>query len=1009
MYWQVKINLTFLLVLIFWGMSFLIARPDAFAQAALSNKESQKNNQADDAIATPKKKYTLKEVKEGKIYLLDELQLDEYKKWNVDFKTVVLDLIKQTNRSVILHLAKSLELQDNKDGRTSLSTGNILTLREALLKNLSQTENTNITTKSLIGENLLGGSDGVILKSADVFEYYNNKLENVTESHIVLHGNVSIVFSGYTVTAQQVTLNADKKLILFAGNVVIQHASIEFQTEKYIIDLNDDKGFAFDFKGRQLNNYYRGEIIKFNSQDHITIENARLTFTSNQDPHYFIYASEYNRYGADTTQIDNISFFVHNHPFFYFPFFMQADYDFGINFSFGNTQHEGYYILFDISTKLGLLGDVGLTLNAYEKLGTYVRLVNKRNWQWQEYNLDVAYARYLVNENITINPLSYTFHATDRLDQDVRNRYRIDYSHSLNLADASNAIFKNTLQWKIKEVTDPFFSSDLERRLPSFDIFDFFLNPDAIEERLYQRRATDVKGYSLAYALQTTQINFQLQGNWNYANHENKEILDVNASERWESALNRIIFPSTRVEYADVLDPLPKKLEEHTRSFYLDTSYKINLHYVSEEHYKSIKPYPFERHVDNLNLSTSASKNWHLNQEAKVNKIVSSRYNSSASFGYQKQWGGEELGNNYINNNYRNTFFNLGFSQGVIFYLPAFKARNEWLKSYDIRAMLPVWQLGADYRLNLKSEPDDQGLLELNFDTYAAHQVNLNSTINWNWYGLFFIPYFDVKHDFKTIASYSLLPEKNNEDEYLDVEFNLERLFYFTSELSSKGNWAKIFHFDNDLKMRFFDPVTKEMNYSLQENHFRLKWVMRNMLLRKGLLTRFNILIDYNWQYFFLKESYLNDYMNAKLVFALKFIEHWDVTFTLITENNQASRYFGHKAEEINFQRVDFFTDLSGSLGLLGFEEQKQGLFKFKGLDVSVYHDLDSWYARLSYSFYPVVLPSQTGSVKGFYFDHRVAFEINIKLDAVSEEVRKLRGLLPDLKRNFKPPIFDNL
>ena len=940
---------------------------------------------------------SLDNLSKGDFYIINDLNVESKEQWSVNFKEVVINMVKQTNQGVLKSLADSLNLLYSNDT-------DLLALQSEILNHLETFDSPKkkeIPKKKLF-PNI--SNSGIILKNADILESYAEQTKNSEEQIVKLFGNIEIFYQDITIYANQAILNTSSKQIFFQDQVSLHAGQMDAEADNLILDIEKKTGFALKIKGNVDSNYYTGDLLKINSDTHITIEKAAITFTSNEHPEYIIRADSFDYFGSQSMILENIIMYIHNQPFFYFPFFMQDPFGTGVELYFGNTRREGYYLLMSLSLKIPLLNQLDLEFNTYEKIGTYFRIKNSNDFSWNYYELDLAFSRYLFNENIPSDTLlRYTFHTTDRLDQDVRYRYKVNYNHKLSLHDPDQSLLKNTVYWNINYSSDPFFTSDLERNLPKLDLFD--LIGSSTQEGLYINNPYNRRRYLVDYHIGIKQFGFQLRSQWEYANRENKSVLDKTSYESWDNALDYVVLPYIKFTYQDTIDPVPSNDEKKRDFGYLNLNYNLSVGVSIRESYERVAPYNFERNENDLNFLGSLSRRWLWNTQGKAFTIFDFQYFPTFQFNYKKKWGGEELGEVYINQNKDNTYYQVAFNQGASFNFPATKIKEKWHNSYDIDSMFPTLNLKFNYRIKRRSVLKNKEILDFNFDEFTDHNFGASSTVIWPWYGLFLIPYLDGSHIGKVAFNYNLIPDFG--DLTASDFFNESRFININGSWAYRGTYRNFLAYSSELLVDFYDEKESKVYTQVTQNSFSTTFKFENFFKKtKDLLRLDQLHATYTWNYYFESINYLLDTMTFQWLLRFNVIKYWQFDVAFNSLNNQAFLYFEEKANQFGVNQINFFQDIAASLGFLGSNQLKNSLFKIQRFNFSLVHDLESWYVRLDYSVYPVVLPTQSGALKGFYFDQKISFEINLKPEHSPNKQNP--QLFSPWNTDIRPSVFEN-
>ena len=164
------------------------------------------------------------------------------------------------------------------------------------------------------------------------------------------------------------------------GNLVISNASIVVKGDRLIFDINEKRGFIYKPHGILDKLVYRGELGKLNSENHLTLKNIRGTYETNEKPTFSFRAGTFETYGDGRYILENISFNVHNQPFYYFPFLHGRPLWHRDSHSLWGDRERGFFMESSFSPNLPKINRLDVDLNIYEKVGGYLRLGNANNY-----------------------------------------------------------------------------------------------------------------------------------------------------------------------------------------------------------------------------------------------------------------------------------------------------------------------------------------------------------------------------------------------------------------------------------------------------------------------------------------------------------------------------------------------------------------------------------------------------------------------------------------------------
>ncbi len=364
---------------------------------------------------------------------------------------------------------------------------------------------------------------------------------------------------------------------------------------------------------------------------------------------------------------------------------------------------------------------------------------------------------------------------------------------------------------------------------------------------------------------------------------------------------------------------------------------------------------------------------------------------------------------------------NYALTANFLFNFPSAQRVNVWAAAYDYRSMLPFFsfELGYSERLFTSEERLAEGL-PYNFDRYSSRALNSSFSTTHKGYGLFYVPKLDYIFNYNLALSYDLTPVENEDGEYLSTNIFTDNSFWHESRLGNFGgsfnldfvyqyyleNFININNhftyslFDANTDTIFAELITYKFNFGI---NYTLASTSTNYVQFKNLGFAFN------WGYYFRERDYLSDNMSLSLSFSLDIVQRYSISFSLNSYNNDAYRYFPEKAAAQGVDTVNFFEDVFASMGFRGVDGQLSGLFKLNSFTFALQHDIGDWFAQFSYTFVPTGYSDD--SLRGYYLEHRISFEVNLKpeRDPRGSVTSSNDPFFEEIKEDLGADIFSNV
>ena len=495
----------------------------------------------------------------------------------------------------------------------------------------------------------------LVLENADILESMVIKKKHVSENIVEISGKVRIRYNSTIIEAEKLVINADTEIVFAEGNLKLYDNNVYVEGEKAILNIRTERGFIYRPEGKldQLN--YKGQLAKINTPGHITLKNIYGTYDTNEKPIFRLRAGTLNRYGGDINIMENLTLGVHNHPFLYFPFYMQDHYGTGVTLRYGITKNEGIFLENKITPFFPGINRLEIDLNFYQKVGAYLRLANENSYPNHNYKFSLALARYLRGEYPIDDEVFYTTFLGEDFHREIEYRYKLDYQHRFNLTPENlkdkgiNTSFlfnlKKTGVDKIERNNDPFFTFDLENRSPKQWLpQDLFRGPDDREPRRSFSSPSDRDDINFSFSQRVPpNIDLKLDGDLDFNIWEDNDF-GRGERERYTQYLERFTFPKLSLSHGGTLDP---QKTNANRKIFLNLNYRFGTEYTLISHYtnttnKSGTTEILEQYENNLRTTFSFNRSFGFSFRSKSIELL----NFSFGLNYTKNWGGEDVPEN---------------------------------------------------------------------------------------------------------------------------------------------------------------------------------------------------------------------------------------------------------------------------------------------------------------------------------------------------------------------------
>jgi len=265
-------------------------------------------------------------------------------------------------------------------------------------------------------------------------EVYADRLEYEADSKLMIAvGNVVIKQNADTLTADSVTVQKDTEEVYATGNVIFERNGRIWKGDELHYNFKTQQGDFGEFRAFMDPLYLIAEDSERKSEDEIVLEHARITTCEGERPTAYARARKADIIGQKTVRAHNVVFFLGPIPVFYAPFFtFNTERKTNIDFLPGYRSTWGFYALsaynYKIYDPIGLVG------------ATRVDYRTDRGWgfgqdfKWTETNkyMNGKFLSYYIDDQ---QPFRDENEKKERPELTDTGRYRLKLQHTENFTD----------------------------------------------------------------------------------------------------------------------------------------------------------------------------------------------------------------------------------------------------------------------------------------------------------------------------------------------------------------------------------------------------------------------------------------------------------------------------------------------------------------------------------------------------------------------------------------------
>lgn len=221
---------------------------------------------------------------------------------------------------------------------------------------------------------------------------------------VVLRGKVILTIGKGELKAETVSIDSSRKEVYAEGGIEYSDGPILVRGDKFLYDLNLQRGVIYDTKASMYPAYYIGEKIKKLDEKRYLMELGYFTACNAEIPHYSFKAKEIYIYEDGTVVAFRISYQIGGTTVFWFPMIYNSSSGNGWNLQAGKNNTQGWFLQntyqWSDPYPMSLLLPHGYTfrLDFYEKTGQAFQVNAWKVTPWLNYNMDLGYANHKRNQ-----------------------------------------------------------------------------------------------------------------------------------------------------------------------------------------------------------------------------------------------------------------------------------------------------------------------------------------------------------------------------------------------------------------------------------------------------------------------------------------------------------------------------------------------------------------------------------------------------------------------------------
>lgn len=222
---------------------------------------------------------------------------------------------------------------------------------------------------------------------------------------LILRGKVRLKLAQGTLTADSISIDSKRNEIYAEGGIDYKDQALNVKGDKFIYDLNFQRGVVYDTKASLYPSYFVGKKLRKIDESRYVLDMGYFTACGAEVPHYSFKAKKIVVYQDQSVVATNLRFKVGQTDLFWLPLYYSSNLGSGWVFQAGKNQTQGVFVQTayqwsEPTAVTGLLNPVGrkVKLDFYEKTGEAAGLDLWKVSPWLNYNLETGLANYRFNQ-----------------------------------------------------------------------------------------------------------------------------------------------------------------------------------------------------------------------------------------------------------------------------------------------------------------------------------------------------------------------------------------------------------------------------------------------------------------------------------------------------------------------------------------------------------------------------------------------------------------------------------
>ena len=286
-----------------------------------------------------------------------------------------------------------------------LSTSGTIYAKRDRLKEAVSSKDDKVKEDFPLPQDLNKKQESFVIENASEGELLS--VDKTKSGVLILRGKVMIKIGQGHLVADSISVDSKKNEIYAEGGIEFTDKALSVKGEKFLYDINMERGVVYDTKATLYPSFFVGKKIKKIDENKYALDMGYFTACGAEIPHYTFKAKRIIMYNDNSVVATNLRFQVGGTSLFWIPLYYSSNLGSGWTFQFGKNRSQGSFLQLgyqwsDPLAATSLLMPIGrkIKIDAFQVTGEAIALDLWKSSPWLNYNLETGYANYKYNRSV---------------------------------------------------------------------------------------------------------------------------------------------------------------------------------------------------------------------------------------------------------------------------------------------------------------------------------------------------------------------------------------------------------------------------------------------------------------------------------------------------------------------------------------------------------------------------------------------------------------------------------